>query len=132
MNVNFRNFAIWLVILLLLMALFQVFQSTTNSRSVAEKTFSQFLTDVDTGNVTEVTIIDNMVQGKLKTGAQFQTVLPPNTDVVSRLVDRGVNITAKEPDSSPFWSILLSSWLPFLGIALAFVALLKLPLTRAV
>ena len=116
MNVNFRNFAIWLVILFMLMGLFQVFQSTTRNVSVSDKSYSQFITDVDAGSVTSVTIVDNIVQGSLKDGTRFETVIPPNTDIVSRLEDRGVNITAKEPDSSPFWSILLSSWLPFLVI----------------
>ncbi|HVX74046.1 MAG TPA: ATP-dependent zinc metalloprotease FtsH, partial [Devosia sp.] len=104
------------VILFMLMGLFQVFQSTTRNVSVSDKSYSQFITDVDAGSVTSVTIVDNIVQGSLKDGTRFETVIPPNTDIVSRLEDRGVNITAKEPDSSPFWSILLSSWLPFLVI----------------
>ncbi len=116
MNVNFRNFAIWLVILFMLMGLFQVFQSSTRSISVADKSYSQFITDVDAGSVTSVTIVDNLVQGVLKDGSRFETVIPNNTDIVTRLEDRGVQITAKAPDSSPFWSILLSSWLPFLVI----------------
>ncbi len=116
MNVNFRNFAIWLVILFMLMGLFQVFQSTTRNVSVADKSYTQFVNDVDAGSVTSVTIVDNIVQGVLKDGSRFETVIPQNTDIVSRLQDRGVNITAKEPESSPFWSILLSSWLPFLVI----------------
>ncbi|MEO8758191.1 MAG: ATP-dependent zinc metalloprotease FtsH [Devosia sp.] len=116
MNVNFRNFAIWLVILFMLMGLFQVFQSTTRNVSVADKSYSQFINDVDAGSVTSVTIVDNVVQGVLKDGSRFETVIPANTDIVTRLEDRGVNITAKEPESSPFWTILLSSWLPFLVI----------------
>ncbi|MGN6157690.1 MAG: ATP-dependent zinc metalloprotease FtsH [Devosia sp.] len=116
MNVNFRNFAIWLVILFMLMGLFQVFQSTTRNVSVSDKSYSQFVSDVDSGSVTSVTIVDNVVQGVLKDGSRFETVIPPNTDIVTRLEDRGVNITAKEPESSPFWSILLSSWLPFIVI----------------
>jgi cell division protease FtsH len=116
MNVNFRNFAIWLVILFMLMGLFQVFQSTTRNVSVTDKSYTQFINEVDAGTVTSVTIVDNIVQGTLKDGTRFETVIPQNTDIVSRLQDRGVNITAKEPESSPFWSILLSSWLPFLVI----------------
>ena len=51
MNVNFRNFAIWLVILFMLMGLFQVFQSTTRNVSVADKSYSQFVNDVDAGMI---------------------------------------------------------------------------------
>ncbi|HEY8593690.1 MAG TPA: ATP-dependent zinc metalloprotease FtsH [Devosiaceae bacterium] len=116
MNGNFRNFAIWLVILFMLMGLFQVFNSSSRSVSVADKSYSQFVTDVDAGNVKSVTITNDVVSGTLSDGAKFQTIIPQNTDIVSRLEARGVSITAREPDTSPFWSILLSSWLPFLVI----------------
>jgi cell division protease FtsH len=116
MNVNFRNFAIWLVILFMLMGLFQVFQSSTRNISVADKTYSQFMSDADAGSVSSVTIVDNVVQGLMKDGSRFESVIPNNTDIVPRLERSGVQITAKAPDSSPFWSILLSSWLPFLVI----------------
>ncbi len=116
MNVNFRNFAIWLVILFMLMGLFQVFQSSTRSISVSDKSYSQFVTDVDAGSVTQVTITDNVVSGTLRDGSRFETVLPAGADIITRLEDRGVQITARAPESSPFWSILLSSWLPFIVI----------------
>jgi cell division protease FtsH len=116
MNVNFRNFAIWLVILFMLMGLFQVFQSTTRNVSVADKSYSQFVTDVDAGSVTAVTIVDNIVQGTLKDGSRFETVIPANTDIVTRLEERGVQITAKSAESNPLWSVILSSWLPFIVI----------------
>ena len=76
MNVNFRNFAIWLVILFMLMGLFQVFQSSTRSISVSDKSYSQFVTDVDAGSVTSVTITDNVVSGTLRDGSRFETVHP--------------------------------------------------------
>src|SRR5690606_33442972 len=76
MNGNFRNFAIWLVILFMLMGLFQVFQSSTRSVSVSDKSYSQFVTDVETGSVTSVTITNNIVSGALRDGTRFETVLP--------------------------------------------------------
>ena len=116
MNGNFRNFAIWLVILFLLMGLFQVFQSSTRSVVVTDRTYSQFISEVDAGNVSSVTIVDNTVRGVLRDGSRFETTLPDNVDVVSRLEARGVQISAQAPEGSPFWSILLSSWLPFIVI----------------
>jgi len=116
MNVNFRNFAIWLIILFMLMGLFSVFQSSTINRSVSDKSYSEFMRDVDAGTVTSVVIVNDVIQGTLSNGTRFETIVPPNTDVVPRLESRGVQITAKAPESSPFWSILLSSWLPFLVI----------------
>ncbi|MCD7060446.1 ATP-dependent zinc metalloprotease FtsH [Pelagibacterium xiamenense] len=116
MNQNFRNFAIWLVILFMLMGLFQVFQSSTRSVATAERTYSQFVEDVDQGRVAEVTIVDNTVTGRLSDGTRFETTIPQGADIVDRMESQGVEITAREPESSPFWSILLSSWLPFIVI----------------
>src|SRR5690606_33134223 len=116
MNGNFRNFAIWLVILFMLMGLFQVFQSSTRSISIAEKSYSQFVTDIQSGRVSSVTITDNVVSGLLSDGSRFETVLPAGADVITRLEDHDVSITARAQESSPFWSILLSSWLPFIVI----------------
>jgi len=116
MNVNFRNFAIWLVILFMLMGLFQVFQQSTRSGLISDKSYSQFVVDVDAGTVTSVTITDNIVTGTLKDGTRFETVLPQGADIINRLQDKGVQITAKVPEGNSFWAILLSSWLPFIVI----------------
>lgn len=116
MNGNFRNFAIWLVILFMLMGLFQVFQSSTRTMSVGEKTYSQFISDVEAGRVSSVTITDDVVSGVLNDSTRFETVIPAGADVISRLEAENVSITARAPESSPFWSILLSSWLPFIVI----------------
>ncbi|WP_127142460.1 ATP-dependent zinc metalloprotease FtsH [Pelagibacterium montanilacus] len=116
MNGNFRNFAIWLVILFMLMGLFQVFQTSTRTVAVAERTYSQFVNDVDNGRVAEVTIINDTVDGRLNDGSRFEVTLPPSADIVPRLEEQGVAISARAPEGSPFWSILLSSWLPFIVI----------------
>ncbi|HEY0918526.1 ATP-dependent zinc metalloprotease FtsH [Devosia sp.] len=116
MNVNFRNFAIWLVILFMLMGLFQVFQSSTRSISVTDKSYSQFVSDVDAGRVTSVTITENVVSGTLQDGTRFETVLPQGADIVSRLEARKVQITARVPEGTSIWGALLTSWLPFIVI----------------
>jgi cell division protease FtsH len=116
MNVNFRNFAIWLVILFMLMGLFQVFQSSTRSISVTDKSYSEFVQDVDAGTVRSVTITDNIVTSTNADGTKAETVLPQGADIISRLEERNVVITARQPEGSPFWGVLLSSWLPFLVI----------------
>ena len=116
MNGNFRNFAIWLVILFMLMGLFQVFQSSTRSTSVSDKSYSQFVSDVEAGSVSSVTITENVVSGALRDGTRFETVLPEGAEIINRLEDKGVSITARPLETSPFWQMLLSSWLPFIVI----------------
>ena len=85
MNVNFRNFAIWLVILFMLMGLFQVFQSSTRSISVTDKSYSQFIQDVDGGSVRSVVITDNIVASTNADGSKSETVIPQGADIISRL-----------------------------------------------
>lgn len=114
MNGNFRNFAIWLVILMMLMGLFQVFQTSTRTVAATERTYSQFVSDIENGRVSDVTITENIVSGRLSDGTRFEVTIPEGADIITRLEDRGVNITARAPEGSPFWSILLSSWLPFI------------------
>src|SRR5690606_23990747 len=84
--------------------------------SVAEKSYSQFVSDVDSGRVSRVVITENVVSGELNDGTRFETIIPAGADVVSKLEQRNVNITARAPETSPFWGVLLSSWLPFLVI----------------
>jgi cell division protease FtsH len=116
MNVNFRNFAIWLVILFMLMGLFQVFQSSTRSIAVSDKSYSQFVNDVDAGSVSSVTITNDVVTGTSTNGSKFETVIPQGADIINRLQDRGVQITARQPEGNSLWAALLTSWLPFIVI----------------
>ena len=114
MNGNFRNLAIWLVILFMLLGLFQVFQSSTRTVSTVERTYSQFVNDIDNGRIAEVTIINDTVQGRTNEGTRFEVTIPEGANIVERLENQNVEITARAPEGSPFWSILLSSWLPFI------------------
>ena len=63
MNSNFRNLAIWVVIGLLLMALFNLFQNPGQSRRGNEISYSEFLAGVESGNVAEVTIAKHRISG---------------------------------------------------------------------
>ena len=63
MNPNFRNFALWAIIALLLIALFNMFQSPTDGASGTKIAYSQFLQDVDAGQINEVTISGNQIYG---------------------------------------------------------------------
>jgi cell division protease FtsH len=116
MNVNFRNFAIWLIILFMLMGLFSVFSNSAGNRGMSEKTYSDFMREVGAGNVTTVVIVGDVIQGTLTNGSKFETIIPPNTDVVARLEDSNVQISAQAPEGNPLWSVILSSWLPFIVI----------------
>src|SRR5690606_913402 len=67
MNTHFRNFAIWVIIGLLLIALFNMFQNPSQTRRGNEISYTELLAQVDAGNVSEVTIQGNRLNGQYPT-----------------------------------------------------------------
>ena len=118
MNQNFRNFALWIVILLLLVALFNLFKNPATETGSREITYSQFRTDANNGRITGVTISGQEIVGTYDDGARFKTFAPDGSDYVSVLEERGVTIRAQpDNDEMSFLSVLVS-WFPmFLLIA---------------
>ncbi len=115
MNSNFRNFVIWVFIGLLLVALFNLFQTPGSQVRGNEMSFSQMLTEVDGGNVKDVTIAGNQISGHLTDGRTFQTYAPNDPNLVDKLTKKGVAITAKpsEEDVPSLFGVLIS-WFPML------------------
>jgi cell division protease FtsH len=115
MNSNFRNFVIWVFIGLLLVALFNLFQTPGVQVRGNEISFSQLLSEVDNGNVQDVTIAGNQITGHFADGRGFQTYAPNDPNLVDRLDKKGVKITAKpsEDDVPSLFGVLIS-WFPML------------------
>jgi len=118
MNPNLRNFALWAIIALLLIALFNMFQSPTQQNTGREIAYSQFLKDVDSGRVRDVTIVGNRISGNYKdTAGGFQTYSPGDANMIAELTGKDVAITARpETDGSNTLVGYLVSWLPILLI----------------
>ena len=120
MNANYRNFALWVIIFLLVLALVTLFQSPGQKAPSSEITFSQLLTDADAGNVRDVTIAGPEISGHMKDGRSFQTYAPSDPGLVQMLYKKDVTITAKPPSDGNNWVLtIVSSVLPvllFLGL----------------
>jgi cell division protease FtsH len=117
MNANLRNFALWVIIVLLLLALFTLFQNPGQRTSSQEISFSQLLTEVDAGHVRDVVIQGPDIHGTFTNNSSFQTYAPNDPTLVSRLYNGKVSITAKPPgDNVPWFVSLLVSWLPFIAL----------------
>ena len=111
---NFRNFAVWVIIALLLFALFNLFQGQSQRAGSTDMSYSQFADKVETGEVKSVTIAGDIISGQLADGRQFQTFAPTDPNLITQLRAKGVDIRAKAPsDDSVFLSILIS-WFPIL------------------
>ncbi|MEP4770757.1 MAG: ATP-dependent zinc metalloprotease FtsH [Roseibium sp.] len=115
MNAHFRNFALWVIIALLLIALFQLFQSPTQNSATDDIAFSEFMNRVDSGDVRNVVIQEQKISGNSSSGP-FQTYAPDGAQYVDELRSKGVMINARPPaESSPLLGALFS-WLPMLII----------------
>ena len=117
MNANLRNFALWVIIVLLLLALFTLFQNPGQRASSQDISFSQLLTEVDQNKVRDVVIQGPDIHGTFTNGSSFQTYAPNDPTLIKRLYDAKVNVTAKPPgDNVPWFVSLLVSWLPFIAL----------------
>jgi len=120
MNANLRNFALWVIIFLLVLALVTLFQSPAQKSPNSEIMFSQLLSEVDGGRVRDVTISGPEISGHYKDGHAFQTYAPSDPELIDKLYTKGVAITARPPSDGNSWLLtLLINGLPlvlFLGV----------------
>ena len=117
MNNLGRNIALWVVVALFLVVLFNVFQPTSTQNDSSEIAYSSFLDEVKNNQVQSVVIVGNDITGSTKDGKSFETYAPSDPSLVSKLTNAGVNVTAKpEGDSmNPLLRALLN-WAPMLLI----------------
>ncbi|MGH7119730.1 MAG: ATP-dependent zinc metalloprotease FtsH [Acetobacteraceae bacterium] len=110
-----RNLALWVIIALLLVVLFNLFQPGTSHDSATEVAYSDFLKEVEGGQVRSVVIQGHTVSGELKNGTSFETYIPEDPSLISRLTGKNVQVVAKPPstDANPLLHYLLS-WFPML------------------
>ncbi|MCU0791068.1 MAG: ATP-dependent zinc metalloprotease FtsH, partial [Nitratireductor sp.] len=125
MNSNFRNLALWAIIAVLLVALFNLFQSPVQRTGVQEVPYSKFLSDVDAGAVRSVTIAGQQISGTFADkGGRFETYAPEDPQLVSRLEEKGITIEARPPSEGSALGSFLISWLPMfiiLGVWIFFM-----------
>jgi cell division protease FtsH len=121
MNPFYKNLALWMVIGLIVILLFQLFQQNQTPRG--EIFFSDFLKKVESGEVREVTLKGNNVSGRLSDGSSFRTFTADYPDLVKSLKDKGVKIDVKPPDTNSWLAIVLQ-WVPmllFIGVWIFFM-----------
>ncbi|MDX7952442.1 ATP-dependent zinc metalloprotease FtsH [Lichenihabitans sp. Uapishka_5] len=120
MNPNFRNFALWVIIFLLVVALVLLFQNPGQRAQSQDISFSQLLTEVDQGHVREVTIAGSEISGHFNDSRAFSTYAPNDPSLVQNLYKKNVSITAKPPSDGNSWLVtLLVNGLPliaFIGV----------------
>ncbi len=111
---NFRNFAVWVIIAMLLFALFNLFQQPGGSKRADPLTYSEFIAKVEAGTVRDVTIAGDQITGNLNDGKAFETFAPNDPNLVTTLSEKGVNISAQAANSDGAFPGMLLSWFPIL------------------
>ncbi len=106
----YKNIGLWLMISLVMIFLFNVFN---HPQQVKESiSYSDFLAMVERGNVVEVTIQGDNIHGNFMDGRAFKTFAPQDTELIKILRGKGVRISAKPRDESPWYVTILISWFP--------------------
>ena len=112
MNQLSKNIALWLVLGLVFLLLFQIFSKQHGKEP--EIIFSEFLASADRGEIQEVTIQGSNIQGRYQNGERFRTFAPNDPDLVRTLREKKVRIAAKPEEESPWYLMLLFNWFPML------------------
>ncbi len=112
---NFRNLVMWAIIVFLTIGLYNMFKHPQNIQQKNDISFSEFLKEVDNGRVVQVDIKGNNISGILSNGKNFNTYAPNDPNLVEKLSDKGVGITATPTeDKMPSLLGVLLSWFPML------------------
>jgi len=104
MNQLYKNIAMWLIIIATVVLMFNLI--SYKQPSLEKVVFSDFIQQVESGNVSEVTIQGNNINGKYKDGKVFQTFSPQYPDLISKLRSSGVKIAAEPVVDSPSWGTI--------------------------
>ena len=107
----YKNLALWLVICLVMIMVFNVFNTPQTAKN--EISFSEFIEMVDSGQISDVIIQGRNISGTYGSTA-FKTYTPDDPTLVKMLRDKGIRISAKPEDDSPLWQSILISWFPML------------------
>jgi cell division protease FtsH len=120
---NARNIAFWVVLFLLILALFNLFSGSETTMATRTVPYSDFIQKLDNGDVSSVTLDGERVLVHDKSGSQYMTIKPEGENVTDKLLAKHVIVDAKPQQQSGFMS-LLGVWLPFIvliGIWLFFM-----------
>jgi cell division protease FtsH len=110
-----KNLALWVIVALLVFALFNLFQGSSPRNSHQPLAYTDFLTQVESGEVKEVTIKGQQISGRYRDGRSLVTYAPDDPNLISKLEEHEVRISAQPSDegSPTLWSVLIS-WFPML------------------
>ena len=121
---QFRNFAVWIVIALLLFALFSLFQGQVGGAADKEASYSQFFERVNAGEIKSVNFAGQTITGKLADGKTVYSYGYPIEEDIKSMRAKGVEVSFSPPQGDSLLSNALIYWLPMLllvGVSIFFI-----------
>ncbi|HDY95153.1 MAG: ATP-dependent zinc metalloprotease FtsH [Sulfitobacter litoralis] len=105
---NMRNLAFWVVLMLLVLALFNLFSGSTGGMQSREISYSEFVTAVEAGDVRNVTLDGEQVRFRRADGSDYVTIRPEDAEVTSLLMSKDIPVRAEPQQQSGFQTFLMS------------------------
>ncbi|MDZ7833294.1 MAG: ATP-dependent zinc metalloprotease FtsH [Desulfobacterales bacterium] len=112
MNNFNKNLALWIVIVLMMILLYNIFSQQQTGQ--AEVNYTEFLSMVDNGEIKQVVIQGQNLRVTDAKGSRFNVYAPPDNDLIKILRNKGVSIQAKPEQQTPWFVSVLVSWLPMI------------------
>jgi cell division protease FtsH len=123
---NLRNLVLWIVIALLLVFLFNLFQGSAQRANIKTLTYTQFMQDVGQGEIKQITVQGDQVAGDMAGGPFVTTILPNDPAFASALREHNVNVTVKQPDDGmPTLVSVLINWFPMILLIAAWFWIMR-------
>ncbi|MEX0285022.1 MAG: ATP-dependent metallopeptidase FtsH/Yme1/Tma family protein, partial [Paracoccaceae bacterium] len=110
---NARNIAFWVVLFLLILALFNLFSGSGGTLQNREIAYSDFVNSVENGEVSQVTLDGEQVRFRAASGQDYVTIKPEDAEITQLLIENGIPVNAKQQQQSGFQTFIVSL-LPFL------------------
>jgi len=121
---SYKTFFLWAVLILLFFSFYSIF-SRRQGTEPTEMRASEFYAAVERGEIAEVTVKGNTLQGKLKNRQDFRTVSPLDTQLLDKMRQKGVSLSFEKEDSQSLWAQFLVSWMPLAIICVLFIFLMR-------
>jgi len=121
---SYKTFFLWAVLILLFFSFYSIF-SRRGGVEPTEMRASEFYAAVERGDIAEVTVKGNTLQGKLKNRQDFRTVSPLDTQLLDKMRQKGVSLSFEKEDSQSLWAQFLVSWMPLGIICVLFIFLMR-------
>jgi cell division protease FtsH len=112
LNQFYKNLALWLVISLMMILLFNLFNKPKPTQE--KLSYSDFITAVDGGKVSSVTIQGNDIIGKYSDGKEFRSYKPADAELTNKLLEKKVPVSARPEEEKVSWFSIFISWFPLI------------------